>query len=198
MPSRTLFLTLCFHSFSVPLDLHVCLLCRRLNTGNGARLSAGGFNATVKNNWSEKKMKQGQSLWLFGHKAACTRNSCASQYLSLSVITRANVMQVLAIAVCILEVKKKSPCVKGENKYFSCSANVVCLVSHGRWLWSVEIHLVLRSNTFCSSVHTTALHHEAQNYRLWPLTAKVVIAWKVDGGKVYRMKFWCVLRPWVV
>lgn len=39
-------------------------------------------------------------------------------------------MQVLAIAVCILEVKKKkSPCMKGENKYFSCSANSLSSVS---------------------------------------------------------------------
>lgn len=45
-------------------------------------------------------------------------------------------MQVLAIAVCILEVKKKSPCVKGENKYFSCSANSLSSVS-----WKMVVKL---------------------------------------------------------
>lgn len=41
--------------FSVPLDLHVCVLCRRLNVGNRARLSAGGFDATVKKKEIEVK-----------------------------------------------------------------------------------------------------------------------------------------------
>lgn len=39
------------------------------------------------------------------------------------MITRANVMQVLAIAVCIMKEKKeRRPCVKAANKYFSCPA----------------------------------------------------------------------------
>lgn len=82
----------------MPVDLHVNVFCC-LNMSNRSRLSAGGFDATL-------LKKQSQSLRCFGHKAALHKK-LRKQYLSLSVITRANLMQVLAIAVCIMKEKKE-------------------------------------------------------------------------------------------
>lgn len=77
----------------------VCMLffCR-LNMSNWSRLSAAGFDATA---WL-KKEKQSQSSWLFSHDAA-EYKKIAQINICLSVITRASVMQVLAIAVCIMK-----------------------------------------------------------------------------------------------
>lgn len=73
------------------------LLFYRLNMSNRSRLSAGGVDATAK--LKKKKAKvHGFSVMMLHN----TKN-CANQYLSLSVITRASVMQVLAIAVCIMK-----------------------------------------------------------------------------------------------